>query len=121
MADELRVAVGSPALSAEIGAAPVDTDVGLAVGDARGEMRVAIQQSSQQVGAAVLPAAQGINVLVPFATGSIADAAKRLKTPRRIALEGDAQGGTLFDGSEDVSVYTEICTLSNEELEAILK
>ena len=52
---------------------------------------------------------------------AVADAAKRLFTPREIALRGSAQGGASFDGSEDIQIYTELETLTNADLEEMLK
>ena len=59
--------------------------------------------------------------LQPGGGGGSAETAKRLKTPRAIALGGEATGETLFDGSEDVTIYTAIERLTNEELEELLK
>lgn len=55
--------------------------------------------------------------------GVVADGieAVRLKTPRAIALGGEAAGETMFDGGEDVTIYTSIERLTNEELEELLK
>ena len=46
--------------------------------------------------------------------------ATRLKTGRTIELTGNATGETIFDGSENVQIFTSISTLTNEELEAML-
>lgn len=59
--------------------------------------------------------------LEPGGGGGSAETAKRLKTPRTIAIGGEAVGETLFDGSEDITIYTAIERLTNEELEELLK
>lgn len=53
--------------------------------------------------------------------GCLTGVAERLAVARKIELSGDARGDALFDGSRDVSIYTIIETLSNLELEALLK
>lgn len=68
-----------------------------------------------------LAAEQTIGVkLQPGGSGS-AETAKRLKTPRTIAIGGEAIGETMFDGSEDVTIYTAIERLTNEDLEEMLQ
>lgn len=50
-----------------------------------------------------------------------ADSALKLATPREISLSGNVQGSAYFDGSKDIKIPTVISTLSNEELEEMLK
>ncbi|MDD6041939.1 MAG: hypothetical protein PUD63_12220 [Clostridia bacterium] len=50
-----------------------------------------------------------------------AETAKRLAQARTIAIHGEARGETLFDGSEDASIYTVVEKITNEELEEWLK
>lgn len=57
-------------------------------------------------------------------TGGVADialVALKLAEKRRIGLAGGAAGSALFDGSEDVTVNASVQTLSNEELEEMLR
>lgn len=49
-----------------------------------------------------------------------AETAKKLSTARQIALTGEASGQALFDGSEDVSIYTHVERITNTELEEML-
>lgn len=53
--------------------------------------------------------------------GGEAETALRLKTPREIRLIGGVSGASFFDGSTDIQINTVVSTLSNEELEEILK
>ncbi|MEG0742932.1 MAG: hypothetical protein RSH26_06960 [Clostridia bacterium] len=50
-----------------------------------------------------------------------AQTADRLRTPREIRVEGDIQGGTMFDGSRNARIYAAVETMTNEELEAMLQ
>ncbi|MEG1892073.1 MAG: hypothetical protein RSC91_13265 [Clostridia bacterium] len=50
-----------------------------------------------------------------------AQTAERLRTPREIRVEGDVQGGTMFDGSRNARIYATVETMTNEELEAMLQ
>lgn len=54
-------------------------------------------------------------------TGGESETALRLKTPREIKLTGGVSGASVFDGSTDIQIKTVVSTLSNEELEEILK
>ena len=54
-------------------------------------------------------------------TGGTAQMAQKLAAARTIELEGEAIGETLFDGSQDVSIYVSIERLTNEELKEMLK
>lgn len=47
--------------------------------------------------------------------------ADKLSTARQIALTGEARGQALFDGSEDVEIYTHVESITNTELEEILQ
>lgn len=47
-------------------------------------------------------------------------APEKLRTARTIELTGEAAGQALFDGSEDVQIYTAIAVLTNEEIEQML-
>ena len=53
--------------------------------------------------------------------GAEAETAKKLSTARQIALTGEASGQTLFDGSEDVSIYTHVERITNSELEELVQ
>lgn len=50
-----------------------------------------------------------------------AESAFKLAEAREISLIGNVQGSTSFDGSKDVQIQTVISTLSNEEMEEMLK
>ena len=54
-------------------------------------------------------------------SGGAAVTARRLETKREIRLSGSAQGMALFDGSADADIYTALDTMSNEDLEGMLK
>lgn len=47
--------------------------------------------------------------------------AQKLAQKRMIALTGEAVGAAMFDGSEDIDIYTSVEALTNEELEVLLK
>lgn len=53
-------------------------------------------------------------------TAEYAARAGKLMKTCRIELTGQAQGEALFDGSADISIYTAIERLTNEELEDLL-
>ncbi|WP_177173483.1 phage tail protein [Propionispora vibrioides] len=46
--------------------------------------------------------------IVDAATAVIADSAAKLSTPRTIALQGDATGSAIFDGSADVAISVDV-------------
>lgn len=54
-------------------------------------------------------------------TSDIVEVAERLRTPRAIELRGHVAGAAEFDGSEDAIIYTAVDTMSNEDLEVMLK
>ena len=58
-----------------------------------------------------------INMTVETGSGNVAE---RLVVAREIRLIGDAQGVTNFDGSADVSIFTQVNAISNDELAVIL-
>lgn len=53
--------------------------------------------------------------------GGEAETALRLAHPREIQIIGGVSGASMFDGSTDIQINTVVSTLSNEELEEILK
>jgi microcystin-dependent protein len=46
--------------------------------------------------------------IVDAATAVVADSAAKLTTAKKISLEGDATGSTMFDGSADVSIAVDV-------------
>lgn len=58
---------------------------------------------------------------LPVRASRHAETADRLSTPRQIEITGEAAGEGLFDGSEDIEIYTAIERITNTELEAILQ
>lgn len=70
----------------------------------------------------VRPQSTQIEVTVQNSGNStVAQSALRLANPRKIVLDGSTRGSTTFDGSADVTLQTTISTLSNIELEELLK
>ena len=56
----------------------------------------------------------------PTIEGAV-DAASRLSTPRTISLDGNVTGSTMFDGSKDVTITTEIETIIDSEIDEIFE
>lgn len=86
---------------------------------------VGIEISGQQRTVSIRAPAQigghTVNVeALPVRSARHAETAERLATARQIAITGEAAGEGIFDGSEDIAIYTVIDRLTNSELEAIL-
>ena len=52
--------------------------------------------------------------IVDAATAVVADSAAKLTTARKISLEGDATGSTIFDGSADVSITVDVLSADRQ-------
>lgn len=63
----------------------------------------------------------GLRVNSVSKNSAVCDAAFRLVNPREIRLDGSTHGKTLFDGTRDVVIHTEVNAITNWELEEILK
>ena len=50
-----------------------------------------------------------------------ADSARKLETPRQIALAGDVDGDAMFDGSENITIGTSVDCLTTTEIDAIMQ
>ena len=46
--------------------------------------------------------------------------AKRLETPRKIAISGDVSGSEYFDGSRDIDIETRAILITNYDIEEMM-
>lgn len=88
--------------------------------------RVEVAIGGQQRAVSIRSPAQVLGNTVSIETLPVrmsrnAETAERLANPRQIAIVGEAAGEGMFDGSEDIAIYTAIERMTNTELEAILQ
>lgn len=69
----------------------------------------------------VYPSINGHPGQAPNFSDIPAETALKLETPREIALIGDVAGASMFDGSRDIQINTVVSTLTNLEMEELLK
>lgn len=92
---------------------------------------IAGEESTVQISGTSIPT-QAIDVIVTGQSGAITTSiaeggsrrvaymAKRLETPRKIAISGDVSGAEYFDGSRDIDIETRAILISNSDIEEMM-
>ena len=91
-------------------------------GDNEGAIRVAeVSIPSQVIDVMVTGQSTAISTsIAEGGSGRVAYMAKRLETPRRIAISGDVSGSEYFDGSRDIDIETRAILITNYDIEEMM-